>query len=496
MTDNLINNILKQVQEVVFPNTIDFSNPYHVFKLKEVLSKNYTDEAAELFVQNMTKLVFEKENLSEDIKKEKKKIADTIQKNLFFNKSLSEDNKKLVFTTYGDITDAMTDAYLLEHLYKINETEELDSLQFYVDKTSLLFEIKYVDKHTDDILTEVVRNATQFFLKELVRMVPKEKEEDFNHFIKKITTQSDLAKQWFKDLFREYDVDKFNQLLEILYSKSKIEDVKFQDMTTNSVSEDLVNMKPEGIGKGEMLFFTLVKDCEVMGGNTDYDLTSAGKKYEVKDYSNPDRKYTLTSPIQLGVVGKISNFPVYSEIQKTYNAVNAIEEENVQEFGPELAELINTIKSRSSIGMTGEFPGMDFKVFNEFYEKMNQLKNDFKIDYSKVIFKGKSKNVEKTILPISDEDIVGGEINLKILDTEDIDMMSRIMYSMNDIKYISQPDEFVVDLKLKTVEKIMSKYNDENIQFIILRKNEIRYPTEFRYATTSRASVKIKEKIK
>lgn len=158
---------------------------------------------------------------------------------------------------------------------------------------------------------------------------------------------------------------------------------------SNKVLRDLFNLKPEEVGKGELLFVFLYEGAEMMGGSKPYDI------YINNDECNEffELKAQHDGSIRLGK-GKITNFDVYHKVRESL--VQSLLNINLfKDCSYELISLVNHLKEIKIVDKwdSGEFSDIYLSKLKLFYYlansevyhfKTNKDINDFLIQYSYV----------------------------------------------------------------------------------------------------------------
>ena len=112
------------------------------------------------------------------------------------------------------------------------------------------------------------------------------KAAEFEQFLKVLPTEADMITL---NLLNSLPQESCIEFARILYSIDSINEQSLSRVNFRSgLMGQLYNLKPDGMGRGEILLAALIQNSEIQGGGKTYDLEHAGQRYEIKDYSNPE----------------------------------------------------------------------------------------------------------------------------------------------------------------------------------------------------------------
>lgn len=253
-----------------------------------------------------------------------------------------------------------------------------------------------------------------------------------------------------------------------------------------SVGYKFFQLKPAGIGKGELFLAWLVENSIIQGGTESFDMMIGRDKFEVKDYRDSN-----SSAIRLGVKGKVAQFEFFSELVDTVRMLEKLKGRFGESkfdfskyFDDDFATLADTIVSNKVKWFSGEINKGDLETIRSFYSTVNNMKMETP-GYTNVIFRGPNvKPVEMSIAPL--DSVEGGSITISP-STED-NSPTYIVTELKRIKYVRNPGDFDKDLQ-DTVNQIVG-----SIPFIIFRPKTINITTDFVFDRVSTGGVYIIER--
>jgi hypothetical protein len=250
----------------------------------------------------------------------------------------------------------------------------------------------------------------------------------------------------------------------------------------------LFEIRPPGLGKGEVLLTALIRDSFIQGGNVSYDLNVNGEKYEVKDYSNPKKP---NASIRLGTKGTVTRFRFWNEITSTFQRLSQLRGIDSPKFDldkllPEpLLEAIRYLDSRRDVILAGNLGMKDKKYLDMFYQEANKLSSEIK-GYTNVILRGPNAvPIEMSIEPLDD---ASGEAFVIRPIRDESQNLTYVNAELRRLKYVRNPLELERDMA-SAVEAIIN-----DVTYIVFRPNRINVTQDLRYAATDAGKIRIVEK--
>jgi hypothetical protein len=279
----------------------------------------------------------------------------------------------------------------------------------------------------------------------------------------------------------------------------------------------------QGVGRGELLMTYCIPGSKFPGGGESYDLLVSEKNkdlveikgvtYEIKDYSNVEKKGkgTLDS-IRLGTGGKLTRFKFWKNLEKTIEVAKTINSELSKEDLDQLldpyfkkiwANLISEkpytekgSRAISSAVKAGELSDEKILMIKLWYYLAHELvqrglseeKGDV---YTIATLKGRGVSPKSvSISPINPEDLKGG---IKI-DVESGKDLQRAIQQLATLEYVKNPDQFQEDMD--NVANEYFNHNEDIDFFLVFRPEKINIVGEngFKFAKITQAAVKIIEK--
>jgi hypothetical protein len=275
----------------------------------------------------------------------------------------------------------------------------------------------------------------------------------------------------------------------ILYSENEVTEQLLNLFNFKSgIYGDLFQLHKAGLGKGEILLAALIRDSFIQGGNVSYDLNVNGAKYEIKDYSNPDKP---NASIRLGTKGTVTRFRFWDEITMTFQRLSQLRGIDSPKFDldkllPEsLLEAIRYLESRRDVILAGNLGMKDKQYLDMFYQEANKLQSEIK-GYTNVILRGPNAvPLEMSIEPI--EDASGEAFVIRPVRNESQNL-TYVNTELRRLKYVRNP----LDLDRDLDAAVKAIIND--VTFIVFRRDRINVTQDLRYAATDAGKIRIVEK--
>jgi len=279
------------------------------------------------------------------------------------------------------------------------------------------------------------------------------------------------------------------QFASLLYSESDVSEQMLNTINFKSgLTGRLFEIRPPGLGKGEVLLAALIRDSFIQGGNVSYDLNVNGGKYEVKDYSNPKKP---NASIRLGTKGTVTRFRFWNEITSTFQRLSQLRGIDSPKFDldkllPEpLLEAIRYLDSRRDVILAGNLGMKDKKYLDMFYQEANKLSSEIK-GYTNVILRGPNAvPIEMSIEPL--DDASGDAFVIRPIRDESQNL-TYVNAELRRLKYVRNPLELERDMAT-AVEAIIN-----DVTYIVFRPNRINVTQDLRYAATDAGKIRIVEK--
>lgn len=312
------------------------------------------------------------------------------------------------------------------------------------------------------------------------------KVEDLTKFLSLLPLEAEmLTLQFLNNLSNKQS----QQFANLLYSETEVSEELLNSFNFKSgIYGEIFQLHKPGLGKGEILLATLVRDSYIQGGTVSYDLNVNGKKYEVKDYSNPDKP---NASIRLGTKGTVTRFRFWDEITTTFQRLSQLRGIDTPKFDldkllPEpLLNAIYYLERRRDVILAGNLGMKDKKYLEQFYQEANKLGSEIK-GYTNVILRGPNAiPIEMSIEPISDAN--GDSFVIRpIRDTSQ--NLTYVNTELRRLKYVRNP----LDLNKDMQEAVATIIND--VTFIIFRRDRTNVTQDVRYAATDAGKIRIIEK--
>jgi hypothetical protein len=312
------------------------------------------------------------------------------------------------------------------------------------------------------------------------------KVEDLTKFLSLLPLEAEMVTLQFLNNLSNEQSQRFANLL---YSETEVSEELLNSFNFKSgIYGEIFRLHKPGLGKGEILLATLVRDSYIQGGTVSYDLNVNGKKYEVKDYSNPDKP---NASIRLGTKGTVTRFRFWDEITTTFQRLSQLRGIETPKFDldnllPEsLLVAIQYLERRRDIILAGNLGIKDKQYLEQFYQEANKLQSEIK-GYTNVILRGPNAiPIEMSIEPISDAN--GDSFVIRpIRDTSQ--NLTYVNTELRRLKYVRNP----LDLNKDMQEAVTTIIND--VTFIIFRRDRTNVTQDVRYAATDAGKIRIIEK--
>jgi hypothetical protein len=312
------------------------------------------------------------------------------------------------------------------------------------------------------------------------------KENEFIKFLSLLPVAAELPTLKFLNNLSYKDAQQFANLL---YSENEVSERLLNTINFKSgLTGRLFELRPTGLGKGEILLTTLIRDSFIQGGNVSYDLNVNGAKYEVKDYSNPEKP---NASIRLGTKGTVTRYRYWDEITMTFQRLSQLRGIDSPKFDldkllPEpLLVAIRYLEDRRHVILAGNLGMKDKKYLDMFYQEANKLQSEIK-GYTNVILRGPNATpIEMSIEPI--EDTSGKAFVIRPVRNESQNL-TYVNTELRRLKYVRNPLELDQDMDA-AVQAIVA-----DVTFIVFRPNRINVTQDLRYVVTDSGKVRIIEK--
>jgi hypothetical protein len=312
------------------------------------------------------------------------------------------------------------------------------------------------------------------------------KENEFIKFLSLLPVAAELPTLKFLNNLSYEDAQQFANLL---YSENEVSERLLNTINFKSgLTGRLFELRPIGLGKGEILLTTLIRDSFIQGGNVSYDLNVNGAKYEVKDYSNPEKP---NASIRLGTKGTVTRYRYWDEITMTFQRLSQLRGIDSPKFDldkllPEpLLVAIRYLEDRRHVILAGNLGMKDKKYLDMFYREANKLQSEIK-GYTNVILRGPNATpIEMSIEPI--EDASGEAFVIRPVRNESQNL-TYVNTELRRLKYVRNPLELDQDMD-DAVQAIVA-----DVTFIVFRPNRINVTQDLRYVVTDSGKVRIIEK--
>jgi hypothetical protein len=349
----------------------------------------------------------------------------------------------------------------------------------------VIFKETKIKEEKEDIITKLNKYLDQEDVNTLTNFYSENnKSEEFKLFVKNLPTTenfikciSDLLKtvvSYIKEDNKEYKKDVINHIAHM----KTINDLEDDDFLKNYVLKkgtfinDLFNIEPTGVGKGELLITYLFKDTKIRGTSEDYDISfENGEKYEIKEYTKGGNKVS----IRLSGTGSPRGFDCYDTLVKTTDIA---------------LDLHNNFLDELQSKLHPSFYELWLTLINEKENKGTSTKRDWDN-----VIRGGLKNGELNIYNLNKIILWYYFANDLIIryDRKYINISKEIIDKLKSIKYIISPEKLKEDFN-KIPEEYFEKVGDLTA-FIIFRKDKIRIAkaNDLRYARVSQHRIRLIE---
>lgn len=271
-------------------------------------------------------------------------------------------------------------------------------------------------------------------------------------------------------------------------------DINPNDYKEGTLGYKIFQLKPAGMGRGELLFAWRIKDSEIQGGSVNFDLMTPNGKFEVKDYRN---KKEPKKAIRLGVKGKAPQYRFFRQILETISLIEKMTgvdtladkyQFNKSFNDIELLDLINKILERSVAIRTGEFNKGDRDTFRTFYEKISKVEYTPNV-YVKAILRGPGgEPFEINIEPLNIEDVRKNKIITINKADGDISTVDSILAEFRRLRYVRNPMDLDKDLQ----DAVNTAVGD--IPIVVFRNDSINVTRDFVFSHVSQSGIFILER--
>ena len=291
------------------------------------------------------------------------------------------------------------------------------------------------------------------------------------------------------NFLNDLSYEQSQQFASILYSETQVSEELLNTFNFKSgIYGELFRLYKSGFGKGEVLLAAIFRDSFIQGGGVSYDLNVNGTKYEVKDYSNPDKP---NASIRLGTKGNVTRFRFWDEITTTFQRLQQLRGIDSPKFDldkllPEpLIDAIRYLDNRRDVILAGNLGVKDKKYLDAFYREANELGSEIK-GYTNVILRGPNATpVEMSIEPITD---ASGESFVIRPVQDESQNLTYINTELRRLKYVRNPYDLDRDMQ----QAVSTIVND--VTFIVFRRDRVNVTQDLRYAATDAGKIRIIEK--
>lgn len=337
------------------------------------------------------------------------------------------------------------------------------------------------DYITESLKLDSIQNQ---FLTKAIQEV--NKIDDLTKFLSLLPVEAEMPTLKF---LNNLSYEQAQNFANILYSENSVTEQILNSFNFKSgIYRDLFQLHKAGLGKGEILLAALIRDSFIQGGNVSYDLNVNGAKYEIKDYSNPDKP---NASIRLGTKGTVTRFRFWDEITMTFQRLSQLRGIDSPKFDldkllPEpLLDAIRYLESRRDVILAGNLGMKDKMYLDKFYREANELQSEIK-GYTNVILRGPNAvPLEMSIEPI--EDASGEAFVIRPVRNESQNL-TYVNTELRRLKYVRNP----LDLDRDMDVAVKSIIND--VTFIVFRRDRINVTQDLRYAATDAGKIRIVEK--
>ena len=389
------------------------------------------------------------------------------------------------------------DSILTEWCYRLPKGYPTSTRDYEVLYNVLLETCNCTVEQARDIVNRAKGNVTDYinegleigsienqFLSKAVQEA--DKEQDLAKFLSLLPVEAELPTL---KVLNNLSYDESQQFATLLYSETTVSEellntINFRSGTTGRLFE----IRPAGLGKGEVLLTALLRDSFIQGGNTPYDLNVNGAKFEVKDYSNPKKP---NASIRLGTKATVTRFRYWDEITATFQRLAQLRGIDSPKFDldkllPEsLLEAIRYLDDRRHVILAGNLGMKDKYYLDMFYREANKLSSEIK-GYTNVILRGPNQEpIEMSIEPL--DDASGDAFVIRPI-RDQSQNLTYVNAELRRLKYVRNPLALDRDMA-EAVESIIS-----DVTFIVFRPSRINVTRDLRYVVSDSGKVRIIEK--
>ena len=271
-------------------------------------------------------------------------------------------------------------------------------------------------------------------------------------------------------------------------------DINPNEYKEGTLGYKIFELKPAGLGRGELLFAWRIKDSEIQGGSVNFDLMTPKGKFEVKDYRN---KKEPKKAIRLGVKGKAPQYRFFRQILETISLIEKMigvdtladkYQFNKSFSDTELLDIINKILERSVAIRTGEFGKGDQETFKAFYEKISKAEYTPNV-YVKAILRGPGgEPFEINIEPLNIEDVKKNNTITITKKAGDISTVDSVLAEFRRLRYARNP----IDLDKDLQDAVNTAVGD--IPLVVFRNDGINVTRDFVFSHVSQSGIFILER--
>jgi hypothetical protein len=337
------------------------------------------------------------------------------------------------------------------------------------------------DYITESLKLDSIQNQ---FLTKAIHEV--NKIDDLTKFLSLLPVEAEMPTLKF---LNNLSYEQAQNFANILYSENSVTEQLLNSFNFKSgIYGDLFQLHKAGLGKGEILLAALVRDSFIQGGNVSYDLNVNDAKYEIKDYSNPDKP---NASIRLGTKGTVTRFRFWDEITMTFQRLSQLRGIDSPKFDldkllPEsLLDAIRYLEMRRDVILAGNLGMKDKMYLDMFYREANKLQSEIK-GYTNVILRGPNAvPLEMSIEPI--EDASGEAFVIRPVRNESQNL-TYVNTELRRLKYVRNPLDLDRDMDI-AVKAIIN-----DVTFIVFRRDRINVTQDLRYAATDAGKIRIVEK--
>jgi hypothetical protein len=312
------------------------------------------------------------------------------------------------------------------------------------------------------------------------------KEQDLAQFLSLLPVEAELPTL---KVLNNLSYEESKQFATLLYSETEVSEQLLNTINFKSgLTGRLFEIRPPGLGKGEVLLTAILRNSFIQGGNVSYDLNVNGSKYEVKDYSNPKKP---NASIRLGTKGTVTRYRYWDEITATFQRLSQLRGIDSPKFDldkllPEpLLEAIRYLEGRRHVILAGNLGMKDKQYLDMFYREANKLQSEIK-GYTNVILRGPNAiPIEMSIEPI--QDASGESFIIRPVQNESQNL-TYVNTELRRLKYVRDPLDLDRDMDA-AVESIIA-----DVTFIVFRPTRINVTRDLRYVVTDSGKVRIIEK--